>query len=134
MPTHHHNLHHTPVQNSAMYHHHTPSGLTFATPGPKGHHVGISNASTPTGTQGGGGNMYEEVPAHEPDLSKKPQRSALKGAKQRQELQHALTLQLRMKHQEMNRTRYLKSGSATLPKATPPKIAPKPNFRLMSSS
>ena len=66
---------------------------------------------------------YEEVPAHEPNLDKKPIRSALKGAKKQEQLQRQLQMQLQQRQKEQ-RLRLSSSNSET-PKA-PPKVAPKP--------
>ena len=63
---------------------------------------------------------YEEVPAHEPRLDKKPLRSALKGAKKQEQLQRQLQMQLQQKQKER-----LRLSNSDTPKA-PPKVAPKP--------
>ena len=65
---------------------------------------------------------YEEVPAHEPRLDKKPLRSALKGAKKQELLQRQLQMQLQEKQKQRLR---LSSSNSDTPKA-PPKVAPKP--------
>ena len=60
---------------------------------------------------------YQEVPAYEPDLAKKPQRSALKGAKQKVALQEQLEQKLRVRRQ----------ANTESPKG-PPKPPPKPRL------
>jgi len=102
---------------------------------------------TPVGT-------YEEVPASEPDLSKIPARSALKGAKTRDVFQRQLELKLQDKQRVESRCSVGSTGSASsgdgsascrssssgvhfggsaeghhegsLPRGAPPKVAPKP--------
>jgi hypothetical protein len=106
-----------PVHSTAGY---TPSGLTFATPIPRSHMTQGVSMSTPTTSQ----ERYEEVPAFEPDLSKKPKRSALKGAKKQEEQQMNLQAAL---HQQLQAT-------LNRNKPVPPKIAPKPKVRLLPSS
>ena len=54
---------------------------------------------------------YEEIPAHEPNLDKKPIRSALKGAKKQEQLQRQLQMQLQQKQKE--RLRLSSSNSDT---------------------
>ena len=53
--------------------------------------------STPP-SSGGGAAGYQEVPICEPDLNKRPIRSALKGAKNKEMLQRQLEEKLRERH------------------------------------
>ncbi len=83
--------------------------------------------ASPSATNCGSG--YEEVPAHEPNLDKKPLRSALKGAKKQAELQRQLQLQLQQKQLERERMRLSSSGGGANGEGghkAPPKVAPKP--------
>ena len=63
---------------------------------------------------------YEEVPIHEPDLNKRPVRSALKGAKIRDHFRQQL--------EEKMLQRQL-SGSSLQADKQPPRTAPKPRIR-----
>ncbi len=120
------------------HHNFTGEGtLTYPTLTPKHHGTGvgvpgysITMASSPMATTPMAvaspaatsiGPGYDEIPVHEPNLNKKPLRSALKGAKKQESLQRQLQLQLQQKQQEMCRS----SSLGETPRA-PPKVAPKP--------
>lgn len=79
----------------------------------------------------------DEVPIREPDLSKRPVRSALKGAKSKELLQKQLQQRLLEKQQQQQRLSGndspapsvsfgVTTGHGDSPRAPPPKIAPKP--------
>ena len=94
--------------------------LTYATLLPSKGNTLTRGYHTPKACQ------FEEVPASEPDLQKKPLRSAMKGGKKQEMLHMQLAQQLRQKQLEMNRT---SSGSDTPTNRGPP-VAPKPKVRL----
>ena len=75
----------------------TPTGtLTYATLLPSKAHHGLSPGYNVVQSP-----SSEEIPAHEPDFSKKPLRSAMKGSKQKAMLHQQLALQLRQKQDAM---------------------------------
>ena len=123
----------SPVLNNNKY---TPTGLTYPTPTLKAQTLPVvSYPSSPPLVPG-----YMEVPIKEPDLTKKPVRSALKGAKTKQLLQQQLQQKLQEKQKQLQYAECVStsfgtgaySNEGSLPRA-PPKVAPKPKVSLVNA-
>ena len=122
----------SPMLNNNKY---TPTGLTYPTPTLKTQTLPVSYGASPTMVPG-----YAEIPIKEPDLSKKPVRSALKGAKSKQLLQQQLQQKLQEKQKQLQYAECISTSFGTggygnegsLPRA-PPKVAPKPKVSLVNA-
>lgn len=84
--------------------------------------------TTPTGRPPG--SLFEEVPISEPDLNKKPLRSAMKGAKNREMLKHQLEEKLRQKPSfspGFSNTSSYPPARSPSGRKIPPEVAPRPS-------
>jgi len=124
----------SPMLNNNIY---TPTpGLTYPTPTLKTQTLPVvSYSASPSVVPG-----YTEVPIREPDLTRKPVRSALKGAKTKQLLQQQLQQKLQEKQKQLQYAECVSTSFGTgygndgsLPRAPPPKVAPKPKVSLVNA-
>jgi hypothetical protein len=115
----------------------TPTGLMYPTPTLKTQTLPARHSEDPYSPVTP---IVSEMTINEPDLNKKPLRSALKGAKSKQLLQQQLQQRLQEKQRHLQYAECVTtsvgmggySHNGSLPRA-PPKVAPKPKVSLVNA-